>query len=59
MLYVGNWSAIKHNATCKECYELLLSKGKPSRVALFTVAKIPRPPATDQEGVTSNGIIAT
>ena len=38
MLYIGSWSAIKHNTACKECYERLLSKGKPPKVALFAVA---------------------
>ena len=38
LLYVATWSAIRYNASCKECYIRLKSRGKPSKVALFAVA---------------------
>lgn len=38
ILYVASWSAIKHNMACREMYERLKAKGKPSKVALIAVA---------------------
>ena len=37
MLYVCSWTAMKHNASCKELYLRLLAKGKPKKVALIAV----------------------
>lgn len=37
-LYMASWSAIQYNAACKETYERLKSKGKPSKVALVAVS---------------------
>lgn len=37
LLYVCSWSAIRYNAACKDLYERLLEKGKPSKVALVAV----------------------
>ena len=37
MLYVCSWTAMKHNAPCKELYLRLLAKGKPKKVALIAV----------------------
>lgn len=38
LLYVASWSALRGNSACKECYERLKAKGKPSKVALIAVA---------------------
>jgi len=38
LLYVASWSAIQHNAACRECYTRLRANGKPSKVALIAVA---------------------
>ncbi len=38
LLYIASWSAIRYNAACKETYERLKAKGKPSKVALIAVA---------------------
>jgi len=38
LLYIASWSAIHYNQTCKESYERLKAKGKPSKVALVAVA---------------------
>lgn len=38
LLYVASWSAIQHNTACRECYQRLKAKGKPSKVALIAVA---------------------
>jgi len=38
LLYVASWSAIQHNAACKEMYLRLKANGKPSKVALIAVA---------------------
>lgn len=38
LLYIASWSAIRYNQTCKESYERLKAKGKPSKVALVAVA---------------------
>ncbi|WP_066434665.1 IS110 family transposase [Chryseobacterium sp. CCH4-E10] len=37
LLYVCSWTAIKHNAPCKELYLRLLGKGKPKKLALIAV----------------------
>lgn len=37
LLYISSWSAIRFNASCKELYERLKAKGKPSKVALMAV----------------------
>ena len=37
LLYIASWSAIRFNTSCKELYERLKSKGKPSKVALMAV----------------------
>lgn len=37
LLYVCSWTAMKHNAPCKELYLRLLAKGKPKKVALIAV----------------------
>lgn len=37
VLYMCSLSAIKHNQACKELYERLKAKGKPSKVALIAV----------------------
>lgn len=38
LLYIASWSAIRYNETCKETYERLKARGKPSKVALVAVA---------------------
>lgn len=38
LLYMASWSAIRYNTACKETYERLKAKGKPSKVALIAVA---------------------
>lgn len=38
LLYVAAWSAIRYNTACRECYQRLKAKGKPSKVALIAVA---------------------
>lgn len=38
LLYVASWSAIRSNAACRECYQRLKAKGKPSKLALIAVA---------------------
>jgi len=38
LLYVASWSAIRYNQACKESYQRLKAKGKPSKVALIAVA---------------------
>lgn len=38
LLYIASWSAIRYNQTCKETYERLKARGKPSKVALVAVA---------------------
>lgn len=37
LLYIASWSAIRFNTPCKEIYERLKAKGKPSKVALMAV----------------------
>jgi len=37
LLYIATWSAIKYNAPCKQKYEELIARGKPSMVALVAV----------------------
>jgi transposase len=38
LLYIASWSAIRYNQACKESYQRLKAKGKPSKVALIAVA---------------------
>ena len=38
LLYIASWSAIRYNQACKESYQRLKAKGKPSKVALVAVA---------------------
>jgi transposase len=38
LLYIASWSAIRYNKACKESYQRLKAKGKPSKVALIAVA---------------------
>lgn len=38
LLYIATWSAIRYNLACRECYQRLKAKGKPSKVALIAVA---------------------
>lgn len=38
LLYIASWSAIRYNHACKESYQRLKAKGKPSKVALIAVA---------------------
>lgn len=38
LLYIASWSAIRYNEPCKEFYERLKAKGKPSKLALIAVA---------------------
>ena len=38
LLYIASWSAIRYNGPCKEFYERLKAKGKPSKLALIAVA---------------------
>lgn len=37
LLYIASWSAIRFNASCKDLYERLKSRGKASKVALMAV----------------------
>lgn len=37
LLYVASWSAIRYNTPCRELYERLKIKGKPSKAALMAV----------------------
>lgn len=37
LLYIASWSAIRYNTQCRELYERLKIKGKPSKVALMAV----------------------
>lgn len=37
LLYVCSWTAVKHNAQCKELYLRLLEKGKAKKLALIAV----------------------
>lgn len=37
LLYIASWSAIRYNAPCKQKYEQLIARGKPSMVALVAV----------------------
>lgn len=38
LLYIASWSAIRYNLACREVYQRLKAKGKPSKVALIAVA---------------------
>ena len=38
LLYIASWSAIRYNQACKESYQRLKAKGKPSKVLLIAVA---------------------
>jgi transposase len=38
LLYVASWTAIRYNSACRECYLRLKANGKPSKVALISVA---------------------
>lgn len=38
LLYIASWSAIRYNTRCKETYERLKLRGKPSKLALIAVA---------------------
>ncbi|AXI23930.1 Transposase IS116/IS110/IS902 family [Cardinium endosymbiont of Sogatella furcifera] len=38
LLYIASWSAIRFNKSCKDFYERLKARGKPSKVALIAVA---------------------
>lgn len=38
LLYIASWSAIRYNQACRESYQRLKAKGKPSKVALIAVA---------------------
>lgn len=38
LLYIASWSAIRYNQACRETYQRLKAKGKPSKVALIAVA---------------------
>lgn len=37
-MYIASWSASRHNAACKECYNRLRQRGKPKQLALIAVA---------------------